>query len=594
MVMFALNPSEVQNGYDNASRTPYDPLRDSAPGFFDNSLGVIPGALENSAAGLLLAATHAPGSKPLEKETEQDVADILKRNRPDPQVTGWLGNVMYGVTNVVPQAVLGSLMGGPVGAAVVVYNAQAEQERSLLQSDGVDPQTALKAARVAGGMQALGVVAPASVAGGLLTRTVSGATINTVIGATQRGVTGKILADAGYTDMADQYKVLDSAAIFTDAILGGVFGTLHGDGTRPTKKAEADPLPSEIDAALAANNLRHLEIDSAPGIPADLATRNAHAAAMDRAMDQLIRGEPVDVSEPLQAANFLRKPEPVGRQEITDHLSAELGDLHTTTAINTVVRSEEKTGVRTEESLTTREQAEVIARAESPALFQELARVQDLYANLSDRAKALTERVGSLTPEETAAAEKINEIEAELKVADDSRRIKRLERKREELLGQHTPGKREQIQMYNELQFLSQRAEEIKPETRRLAQQAWEKQRRTEQAIALNAQAVSVDDALPGRSVAGEPIGTLRDAIGIESPRPIAGDSPSRNAPVAASPEQQIAAEKPGLQIVDEDGNAVTAGEALAKADQDVARAEKDAGLFETAINCFLRFGDEG
>ena len=218
--------------------------------------------------------------------------------------TRWLGQVLHGLTSVMPQAVVGGLTAGPVGAAGLVGTAQGYSKTQQLEHEGVDPATARKVGAIEGATQALGIVAPVAIPGRLATRIASGASMNTGIGMAQRGATGKVLADNGYKDMAEQYKVMDGAAIFTDLILGGGFGAF----AKGHAKTLADALPSEVDAALAANNVRQMEIDAAPGIPADIETRNAHIAATEMATGQLLRGEEVNVSQALpEDVNFLPK-----------------------------------------------------------------------------------------------------------------------------------------------------------------------------------------------------------------------------------------------------------------------------------------------
>lgn len=380
MVDFGLNRTEIQDGYNAAAMSPYDPARDTPPGFFEGSLDVVPRALETSVAGLTLAATRSPGSLVDRDypEFNQDLMNIVKANKPDPQVTGWLGNVMFGLGTVIPQVVVGAAAAGPLGAATVVYNAQTEQERAMLEGEidpktgkKIDPETALLLGRVAGGTQALGVVVPGAVPGRLATRLLSGSALNVAIGAGQRGVTGKILEEKGYPAMADQYKVVDGAAMMTDAILGAFFGALHRSGRKETDgklppdelppgggeppiSPENHPLPSEVDAALAANNVHQLEIDSAPGIPTDMETRNSHINAMDKAFDQMTAGKEVNVADTISDTNFLPRPENPeikndfeeaakehGLKEITDRNQAE-----NEAAVNIIVNRSMRDGGR--------------------------------------------------------------------------------------------------------------------------------------------------------------------------------------------------------------------------------------------------------
>lgn len=309
MVMFGLNTTEIQNGYDNASMNPYVPERDSTPSWYEGAGTAAGLGFKKSAAELYLAAISTPGESeqdtPVMEGLKQDAITEIASLSPDPKTTGWLGQALHGLTTIVPQATLGFLMGGPVGAAGVTGVTQGFSHKQQLIREGVDPLTAGVASIPTALSNEAGVLMPGAVGGGLLTRTTSGAAINALMGMTERGATGKILEANGYQEMADQYRVLDKMGIFTDMLLGGVFGTMH--------EGRVEKLPSEVDAALATNNIHHLEIDSAPGIPADIATRNAHIEAMDTALAQAARGENIHVDLP--EANFLAKePRPEARE----------------------------------------------------------------------------------------------------------------------------------------------------------------------------------------------------------------------------------------------------------------------------------------
>ena len=295
MAIFGLNQAEIQSGYDAARKSPYDPERDSAVGWTEGALAAPIGGIQQ---GFVEAALPFVGDETQKTMLSSDVMN------PSPETNGWLANVLQGVGSVLPAAVGGTAaaFGNPIGGALAVGEVKGYAKIKELENQGIDPNTAATVGAIEGITQGAGVLLPAGVGGKLSTRLASGAGINVGVGVGQRGLTAKTLEDNGYKDMASQYKMLDSAAIFTDAILGSFFGAMHGEGAR------VEPLPSQVDAALAANNLHQLELDSAPGVPIDAATRNAHVDAMNLGMEQLLRGEPVDISGVMNDANFINRP----------------------------------------------------------------------------------------------------------------------------------------------------------------------------------------------------------------------------------------------------------------------------------------------
>lgn len=380
-----------------------------------------------SAAFMGLEAARGAGIIPnIPAEREADL-DFLKSIKPDPNVSGWFGHAAFGLGKVGTEAVLGA-PAGPAGMASMVAATEGYEDFRFKQSEGIDTSTAAKTAALTGFASGVGVLVPGGAGVTLAQRIATGALMNVDLGMAQRGMTGQILRDNGYNDMADQYKTLDAMAMFSDAVLGGGFGllsklhdrtekpietTYEGPSDRgllaienapqdatfsevpkeisgpenlkqitaepqsgalpPPRKAggyysvdkdgnavpetestvqqrdlenkrlrdigltpdviamqdriknpplepeyegpssepidaEFTEIPSDTDAALAVNNIHHLEIESAPGIPANVASRNAHVQAMDVATQNLMEDKPVDVANILVDKQFVVKP----------------------------------------------------------------------------------------------------------------------------------------------------------------------------------------------------------------------------------------------------------------------------------------------
>lgn len=310
-MIFGLNQDEIEAGNQRAAEMPFDPARDAEAGFFEGSLNTLKNIPETSASGLLLASNviggKLYGEQPEDEQIRADLVELQRQLRPDPGTTGMLGEVIYGLGKVLPQAVAGGVVAGPVGAAGVVGVTQGIEETERLKAEGVDPSTAAKAGTVEGITQGVGVVIPASMGRRLAVRLATGSALNVGLGGVSRGTTGAILRANGYNDMAEQYRVLDGAGLLTDAILGGIFGAAGHDPKISKHDAINDNLPGDLDMGLAANSVRQFELDSAPGIPTDIETRNAHTKAMDIGIEQILTGRNVDIGDTLENTTFLAR-----------------------------------------------------------------------------------------------------------------------------------------------------------------------------------------------------------------------------------------------------------------------------------------------
>jgi len=243
--------------------------------------------------------------KAQEKVFEHIVAPADKLSRhlaPKPEEIGMAGQLLHGLIKIGGEAVA-------FGAPGVLVNETVGGTLDALDK-GVDLQTAGKVGGVQGAAMTAGVIAPMTLgATGLGVNVLYGAGINLAQGVFQRGATSEIYAKAGRHDLAMQFKALDGEAMAVDAILGAAFAgggrylQLRGEKARADAVAEykakiAEMLaPEHIDAALAKNEQLKME-RSGFGLPADLASRDAHVANLTGAIDDLMEGRPVTMRQP--------------------------------------------------------------------------------------------------------------------------------------------------------------------------------------------------------------------------------------------------------------------------------------------------------
>ena len=220
-----------------------------------------------------------------QRESTKAVVDSFK---PDPRTSGWLSNTLFGLSSVGTRAVAG----GPAFGGLLAGVSEGYDIKKSMRQQGVSDETTANKIGALGGVMTGGMVsAPMAFGDTLLKKVATGVGVNTVLGATDRGLTGKILDDAGYHEMAQQYHILDAQGILTDAVLGAAFGGLahlHCKLSLDRNK----PLPSTVDAALASNEQLHAE-NAGPGIPKDFASRDNNTYNFGQSLDALLNNEPV-------------------------------------------------------------------------------------------------------------------------------------------------------------------------------------------------------------------------------------------------------------------------------------------------------------
>lgn len=349
MSYFGLNKVASNQQLDDAIRSPS----------IDDSVGFFDGAFTSTYTGLYSGLVAKPDQalwglmdtvvSPIAREVNEqfDINDTseqfiqeqrkkaeqqVRRLTPDRATTGTAGQVMFSLFDIGGEAVAGALAGGPLGSAMLVGGVQGFSDYEKLTAEGVDKNTAINKATGEGAFAGLGVLAPMSLGfkgGGILAEsigaqlTAKGSSLagtvaraapdvlfasgsNIAMGMAQRGFASQILQERGYHQLASQYDIYDKQAIAIDGVLGVAFG---GIGRYINSRGENIPSPEfdapHVDAALTANQQLHLEADLPPGIPINAMSLDGHLAAMNKAMNDLSQGNPVDIGSILDGAEFL-------------------------------------------------------------------------------------------------------------------------------------------------------------------------------------------------------------------------------------------------------------------------------------------------
>ncbi|WDC19118.1 hypothetical protein [Escherichia albertii] len=599
MSYFGLNPVNQNQQLDEAASNPAG--FNSDVGFFDNAVGA---ALSGLYSGLVAKPDQllwagmdkivSPIAQFVNENTSLNDTSVsyiaeqrklaeqqVKRLTPDAATTGTAGQVLYGLFDMGGQAVIGTTLGGPVGGAAAVTSLQGFSEFERLTAQGVDFRTAQEAGLVQGITAGAGTLIPMSLglrAGGALAEGVAAqlartgessvrraaatavratpdiayaAGTNIAFGMAQRGLTAKTLRDGGYSEMANQYDVLDRQAIAIDAVLGVAFG---GVGRFINSRGESTSAPNfspvDVDAALAANAAHHAEIDIAPGVPINVLSRNSHIQALRKAMSDVSQGRPVDVASIVESASFSEIP---GRKSLLSQ------------AVNEALSSVDDgvTARAIENRLLEEQAAQLLPRGDRQVYQSEIANSQRIIENLTEQ------RAQILAEEPTGSGKALSRARSDkqARLRDIDQRIRQAQERLEfsrNALAPHEPGG----------QFFEARAE--------LA-------RRQQAESELNAQAVSfyktAEVRTPDEVAPFEPDKILQQAE-QKMMSDKAGDIDLRIAEdsLLESPDMIIT-------VLDDDGNpqSRSAREVLDEANRESEQAIQDSSLFDVAVACFLR-----
>lgn len=317
MNLFSTSSAELENQFANARLNPLQPADLSASWYEGMGTGIVSG-LQTARARELFVSTA-------DEEKQKAAAQQIKSYKPDPRTVGLAGQLLYGLADTLTVAGAEFATGNiaPTSLAMSITDIYSRTQKEVNILEGMDPKTAAEVASFEGIGAGLGIVAPAAVPGRLALRALSGAGINTALGVGQRVGISETLKGAGYADMAKQYAPFDGASVLTDAAIGAFFGGALGPRAgKPAPRVK----PSDLDVGLTMNNAAHIETGVAPGIPTDVATRNAHVESVNQAIESLVRGDPVQVADGVVNGQFIENPSAVSmRNQVVSIIDEHMG-----------------------------------------------------------------------------------------------------------------------------------------------------------------------------------------------------------------------------------------------------------------------------
>lgn len=240
------------------------------------------------------------GTRPFigDEAADKGLANIDRQIKPTHQ--GTAGHVVSGVTEVLSAAAVTAPLGGAGVATSVGLSTRASEHSRLTQQFGVDQDTADTVSNIGGvSMAALTFVPMSNVfKSGLIdyAATVGGTTL---AGQVLQYGQGAILENNGHAKVGEMYKDMatDPTMILTNLGLGSAFWALGRMRTDPTKtqaeieQAEAATYDA-VDQAIA-----DADRSSIPTQPETAGDMLQHEANLNQAIDQVMKGEKVNISE---------------------------------------------------------------------------------------------------------------------------------------------------------------------------------------------------------------------------------------------------------------------------------------------------------
>lgn len=550
------------------------------------------------------ALDHAMLGPDVDKQDEAVHASILALTnslKPDPKTTSFIGDTIYGVSSVLPQFILGEAAGGPLGGPALAGASQANLQTQNLVAQGVDPATAIESGAMTGvTTAAIGLIAP-SYGSAITTKLLTGAGVNVGLGGVQRGGNAAILRANGYDDMADQYKIFDANAMVTDAVLGAAFGVLH----TPEIKEEPPTRPAAPDAPDVMKSEGPVPISPEPAAGMSKQQENIGAVIRQKAreLSPMRMGEYESLVADRERLGTEVRTAIASRQDYIDNnrpFDADIADIQSKIP-DATARMVKKYEERIVELQTkNKEWVDGELRKETPEMQTVREQLQAVDYKLRDMAEKISaihreaekQFYAGIKPSHVDAAFSMNaalqnEDMAPGIPADPIAReahTQAMARATEQLLNDQPVNVDGAISNGN---FVPH---PVDPAKAAVAKRVME-ETGTEKAISDARAAVKEEarspEPLPPE---GEPVA----APGTEQAplKPSAPAQPGKTEDLGAediSRAQNIIAEKPELKIVDDNGNETTAAEAFAKADEEIAKANEEAKLYNIAIDCFLR-----
>lgn len=587
---------ELQGYMQQNVATPEQIDENAGPGMFAGTGGLFMSELAAAGRSVAIAGGAIPAAidavvgddnqgRPLADRYFDAVDDVTKSAveywKPSPAATGAAGRV------------LGPVAGGLVELAATGGNPSLMMLRQQLGTavELVDQGVDVTTAQMVGGAQGLATAVGfrlGTVGASLGTKMASGAAGNLATNVPAAAVSQAVLEQGGYYEQAKQFNPFDLEARAIDVLMGAAFGAVAHYGPKPAEAVPGDTpppqtrlLPEERAALLTANAARNWD-ESAPGRPASDVDLAMHNNAMNTALEQMMRNEPVDVAAHIEGASFMPRAD-VPEATVVPTLRSLLGEYSEADAIvNEASKLFGKDTFKDNVDFATPDDIQVAYDALLPIAGEKLKRgeVKQLTAELADlqqKRQAIVDTPASSYKDTAKAALKgtRKKVKEALKLAEDIRaedlapideRIKAIE----DRLGKHDTSAQAEAML--------SRIEQYKrtPGYIRAVEAAQKPVTDTTRADA------PITRAEPDTSTPTQADGKTGSSVG----KTAAAEEPEIAAARAAIERQPEGAM---IDLGDEDAPMIVdVRQAWKQIEQEMQQAKKEADGFMAAVTCFL------
>lgn len=260
------------------------------------------GALSGAGKGVLSVSNGL--SRIVEGDEVADKRMAQANEALTPHSQGTAGKTASGITEVLAAGATGAPLGTFGVAGAVGLGTRATEHTKLTQELGIDQDTADTASNIYGATNAAMAFLPVSnvFKKSLMLDYAALVAAPTAVGQGSLYMEGAYLDSQGYKKQGQQYKDMatDPTAIFSNLAIGSVFfagGRYMNAKTNPdlpeaqVHQAEAD-FNATVESALA-----DADVSSVPNKPLSVEDLAQHETNLNQAIDQVIKGEKVSITE---------------------------------------------------------------------------------------------------------------------------------------------------------------------------------------------------------------------------------------------------------------------------------------------------------
>lgn len=288
--------TEQDLAFDETKLT--DPKKFKRGTLADIGLGTVSGVAKGVTSVSNAASRFVEGDEVADRRMQQANEAFTPLNQ------GTAGHIASGITEVVSAGAVGAPL-GPYGmAATVGLGTRAIEHTKLTQQLGVDQETADTASNIYGATNAALAFLPISnvFKKSLVADYAALVVAPTAVGQGMMYAEGAYLAGKGYEKQGQQYKDMatDPTAILMNL---GIGTTFYAAGRYMNAKGNADLPEAEVHKAEADFNATveqaqaDADVSSMPNVAETVDDLAQHEANLNQAIDQVMKGEKVNISE---------------------------------------------------------------------------------------------------------------------------------------------------------------------------------------------------------------------------------------------------------------------------------------------------------